>query len=254
MLKVERLQYAQLRDTWRTVDTFKHLIERTLDRSMDDFITFVDNLSLDAKLFRQNCSCPMSQTFRRAYVRAVFSMIDGVISTIKRDILVEYDITDDEFLSTRERHILEGKVKTPKKDGVVTERPFFAPLAEDVWVTIKFFAYFNLVEHYMDKETRGWKQFRQAIGIRHRIAHPKTVSALEITDQELAVVDAAQSWFIRNIALIYEKIGASLLAQAKALRKARPLCEDYKEPQLLHDSRRRNSRQLALFSPTGLLN
>jgi hypothetical protein len=212
------------------------------------FSKFVKALTTDTKFFRQNASYPLNDTMRRAYVRSVFSMIDGVISTIKKELLLEYDIGNDETLSTRELHILESRIRVQGKYGSVTERPFYAPLAEDVKVTFRFFAYFSLVEHYLDEESRGWKRFIKAIAIRNRITHPKTANALEISDEDLAIVDSARAWFVRNVALIYQKIGASFLAQAKALRRARPLNDDQKGHGYLINLGEQPSGQLDLFA------
>jgi len=184
------------------------------------FCKFVKGLKSDTDLFRQMSSYPINHTMRRAYVRAVFSLVDGIISIIKKELLTEYDIGNDNTVTKRELHILKSKIRVQNKVGIVTERRFFAPLAENVKVTITLFAYFSLVEHYLDEDSRGWKGFIEAINIRNRITHPKSAEALVISDQDLRIVDAAQAWFIRNIALIYQKIGAALLAQGKALSGA----------------------------------
>jgi len=215
------------------------------DQATAKFSRFVKPLSTDANLFRLNSYTPTNHTFRRAYVRSVFSLIDGIISTIKREMVEEYDITD-EAVSTRIRHILESKIKTTDGYGVLRERLFFAPIAEDVKVTIEFFAYFNLVEYYPDYEGRGWRCFLKARDIRHRITHPKSEDALEISDEELAIVDSARHWFIRTIMLIYEKIAMSLLAQREALMKAHPLNEN--DSRFLRNPRPPETNQLNLFA------
>ena len=172
----------------------------------EEFLKLVTALSVDTKIFHRTGSAPVNHAFRRAYVRSVFSFIDGIISTIKKELLVEYDIANDQTLITRARHVLESKVIFRDKHGVLKERPFYAPLAEDVKTTISYFAYFNLVDHYVDEESRAWKRFIKAIAIRNRITHPETANALEISDAELATVESAHAWFVNNIKLIYEKL------------------------------------------------
>ena len=59
------------------------------------------------------------------------------------------------------------------------------------------------VDYELDVGGRGWEAFQGAVRIRNRIMHPKHVSDLEITDEELGHVHRAAAWYKESTLLLY---------------------------------------------------
>ena len=57
---------------------------------------------------------------------------------------------------------------------------------------------------HVDFGDRSWAEFQQAIAIRNRITHPKSISNLEITDDDIAAVTRSLFWLLELIQQVME--------------------------------------------------
>ena len=72
----------------------------------------------------------------------------------------------------------------------------------------------------LDFGSKGWAEFQQAIAIRNRITHPKSIQDLEITDNDIALVTRSLFWLLEMIQHVMETTN---LRAATYLKSARNL-------------------------------
>jgi len=52
-------------------------------------------------------------------------------------------------------------------------------------------------KHYLGDN--GWNHFQTAVGVRHRITHPKTEANMIITDEDIQALQAGVRWYLTSI-------------------------------------------------------
>lgn len=142
-----------------------------------------------------------NQFTRRAYIRSLFSLIEGSIWVLKQTVL-HAPVSEGHVkkLSAAEYALLSDKTYDLKRNGQPKEQAKFLKLPENIKFT------FYVVERYfgvkIDLEVgkEHWNKFLEAQKIRNRIAHPKTSSEYEVSDSEIAACKEACSWFNKLVA------------------------------------------------------
>jgi hypothetical protein len=137
-----------------------------------------------------------NQFTRRAYIRNIFSLIEGSIWVLKQTVLfAPVQNGGEKKLTVAEYALLSDKTFDLKSNGQPKEQTKFLKLPDNVKFT------FTILEKYFNTEfnlgigTIEWENFLTAQSIRNRIAHPKTSSQFEVTDEEIAICKATCSWF-----------------------------------------------------------
>lgn len=197
----------------------KNVIDEEFEALDQEFYRLHSELLCDLRTFRRECSHPTSQTHRRAYIRALFSMIDALTHCLKRDSLY---LAEGEGLSLtdKERRVLKGEFLKRDQSGQVKTVDAFLSISQGIRVTFSFYAYMNYVDYTIDEESEGWESLIKAVKIRNRITHPKKHEDLEISDEELKRIDSAGNWFIHTMADVYRMSATSLFRYANALEAA----------------------------------
>jgi hypothetical protein len=62
----------------------------------------------------------------------------------------------------------------------------------------------------VDFSVGGWSDLHRAVEIRNRITHPKPDVDLQITDDDLGMVESAVSWLLRTMNDVMESINLTL--------------------------------------------
>ncbi|MDB4990491.1 MAG: hypothetical protein JWN04_5669 [Myxococcaceae bacterium] len=131
------------------------------------------------------------QRARRVYVRAVFAEIEATLDMYAQFLLLIHG----EDVPPAERMLLEEKEAAIDADGSVKIRRLKCGLNS----RLRFI--FKMVDNYngWDPEPKftdnRWEDLQASIKIRDRLTHPKLAQQLEVSDDELAAVSRAQSWF-----------------------------------------------------------
>ena len=151
-----------------------------------------------------------NQFTRRAYVRNIFSMIEGSIWVLKQVVLhAPVENGKIKRLSVAEYALLDDKTYELKSNGEPKELVKHLKLPENVRFTFNIlFKYFN-AEIDLGVGTLTWSNFLAAQSIRNRIAHPKTPEAFIISDDEIAICKETCSWFNECMALFFETLVAN---------------------------------------------
>lgn len=189
-------------------------------KSVDkDFYKLIEELSKDIKVLEHTIKEDDNQTWRRAYVRAVFSSIESIIFNMKRFIKV-IEKHDYLPLSETERKKLDEYYIEKSTNGKELIKVFRLSFLNNIIFTIELFAYANYVSMKVNKKSAGWKLLKESVKIRNRITHPKSSSDINLKKSELNKVYRAHKWFIDMTINLHFNSYKALMAQVNGLKKA----------------------------------
>jgi hypothetical protein len=133
------------------------------------------------------------KTYRRAYVRAVFALIEAFAEQHRR-LLVE--LADAVYVTLPERQLHElREIKIVLQDGVPQERRQYLRLYEKIKTV------YNAAGTGFGQALKitfgdeNWETFLATITIRDRLTHPKRYLDVFIHEADLQQVYAASEWF-----------------------------------------------------------
>lgn len=140
-------------------------------------------------------SNPDSQFWRRTVVRTFFAAVEGEIHQWKRQALL-LETVGIAQLDDGQRSILKEETYDLKENGSVKSRPLFTKTDQSLRFCINLINDAVNAGYELDLgEDNRWNSFKQAIGIRNRLMHPRSSDELEVTDDEVSVVRDAIAWF-----------------------------------------------------------
>lgn len=137
------------------------------------------------------------QTCERAYVRIVFSALDGVLNLLKSEMSSSKEF--DTIFSKKERARILDRKYDQKTDTVKSEQLFQSP-KDTIRETLKFYARYKKRNNYEFPNNSGWQDMITAIKIRNKITHPKKRKDLDISVSDLEKILRAKNW-LRDEAL-----------------------------------------------------
>lgn len=198
-----------------------------------------DTLEEDVDRYLNEVSKSDDQFWRRGFVRAVFAYIEGTIFTMKFEALVIHKIKQATFLPEKLNlskdysmediskafanawvemqkgagfspydllYLLEISVELDDKGQVRASPKAKITLEKNIVFAFRVFAQANDVNYRLDKSTIGWQEFKKAIKIRDRLMHPKRITDLTISPEELEQVMRTQMWFYTNKNQVFKLI------------------------------------------------
>lgn len=130
---------------------------------------------------------------RRGYVRAIFALVEATVEQHKQlllDLETRHAITLD---PTTQAALLE-QTYSVNDNGSVSPRVQFLQLRRKLRLVYRAAgeAFAELAVRYDDQ---GWQRFGEALSIRDRITHPKSISDCHVEGDELDTVDQGHEWF-----------------------------------------------------------
>lgn len=137
-----------------------------------------------------------NQFTRRAYIRSVFAMIEGIVWSLKQTVL-QAPVSNGKIkrLSAGEYELLSDKSYDLKSNGEIREQTKHLKLPDNVRFTFKVLAEYFGIGFDLGVDTPLWGKFLAAQEIRNRITHPRTSVEFTVTDHEIEVCEQACSWF-----------------------------------------------------------
>jgi hypothetical protein len=154
------------------------------------FSTLINDVQEANSLIQTN-DIPSS---RRALVRAAFAQIEGWTFNTKRIALQLNGMFSDE-LSEAEKFLLKDQSFELDDKGDLRQMKAKLRLSQNVRFAFRA-VYHTLAQgDSLKVDGSGWESFRKSIKVRDRLTHPKEVSELEVTDEELKSVQIALIWF-----------------------------------------------------------
>lgn len=196
------------------------MVRKTQSKWPDDFLKMASALHKDSRLIWRASLQDKSDNWRRAYIRAVFSEIDALISGLK-DGIRETQKVDDLPLSDDDQKKLDEFFVRQSENGKPIKKVFYPPFPENVAFTLDLYAYSNYVFSRIDKQSEEWQCLLKSSKIRNRITHPKTPSDLILTPDDIRMVHQTELWFQKAVISLLEASVKALRGQLKGLRKAK---------------------------------
>jgi hypothetical protein len=133
---------------------------------------------------------------RRTYIRTVFASVETKLYRLRQELL---DLLVDKLRATGAvnfYHMALLLEESPRlqNTGKVEEQVQRLPLAPLAAFTFRTCAETIGLSHDFFGDD-GWRCFQQAVKIRHRLSHPKRAEDLDISDEEMKVIDRGGKWF-----------------------------------------------------------
>jgi hypothetical protein len=183
---------------------------RDIAESDLDFLT--DLLDADMKKLPGESDHKV-QAIRRLYVRIVVSAVESAISTFRQEALeVPSMFTEEELL------LLKGILYELADNGKVIEKQAHAQFFSSFRFAFQMLAKARGLCAQPDYSLAGWQALQHTVRLRNRLTHPKSVLEMQVSDNDMTQVDAAEVWFrLANNALM-EEYSAQLERKITALR------------------------------------
>ncbi|MDH1105147.1 hypothetical protein N5C55_04440 [Pseudomonas otitidis] len=172
-----------------------------------ELIALYLGLKSDADTSREKLSPIMTGFWDRTYVRAVFSMFEGVAFATRQYILAQaaagrYEIT------VQERNLLSELTFSLDSKGVIQEKESFLQFLPGFRLTIKILGRCLDMAEYVTSAFghNGFESFREGVRIRNQVTHPKSPAQIMLSQNDIDTVKLAECWFN---SLLTELLGAA---------------------------------------------
>lgn len=146
---------------------------------------------------------------RRAYVRAVFAAIEGACEYFRRQAFVIECNKVPKHVHLGKLCVLAGETYYVTDDGDLRMQKLRIPFLNHVLLSLKSYAEGQGVTYRTQKGDQ-WHRIKNSVAVRDRITHPKKLSALAITKQEVADTAFSLHWFLNEVAAILRAKGYEL--------------------------------------------
>jgi hypothetical protein len=167
---------------------------RELDQDIERVVGAVQVLAGDVQAAAKLSKTKDTQFARRAYVRAAFALVEGNLN-LMAEVILNAMSRGEIALKQEELEVLRQK----RVSGDNVEKPKFVSLPDRTTRVLEIFPRLFDKRFRPDKGSQGWRDFKDAIGIRNRITHPKDASSLHIPNAELDNVERAREWFAATV-------------------------------------------------------
>lgn len=142
----------------------------------------------------------LGQALRRASYHSVFSWIDGVVYQIKQIAFhTQGGYFNTKFSRGEVAFLLDEQYSIKPNGNVKSNNHRKIPTRENVRFSFLMFAKGFGFQGGIEVDGSGWEDFCKSLTIRNRITHPKKHSSLTVDNHEMATIQAAASWFNKQI-------------------------------------------------------
>lgn len=159
----------------------------------------LETLGKDCKEHWDAVQKDASQVHRRAYVRAVFAFIEGLIHCQKMFAsnlgILFGAVTLYELVALEDANLeIDGK-------GNVTMRPAFPKFLNNLQFAFKVYSKSIGSDFQLSLGGVGWESLKKAVKIRDRLMHPKEPIELVVSSGEVRTTRNAFDWFFFSYSL-----------------------------------------------------
>jgi hypothetical protein len=133
----------------------------------------------------------------RTYVRCFIATVEGMTHQMRQILLYEHNKNTFHLAPEEVMLLSEERYNLDENGSTVTKKQQFLPFLAGIKLTFNIWS--RWCGHATTWETmrgrdNGWNDFQQAIKIRDRLTHPKSVMDLGISAEEERQVFSAQDW------------------------------------------------------------
>ena len=136
----------------------------------------------------------------RQLIRAFFSEVDGTVYSARQVILWAHE-RDEIELSIPETALLrEETYRFDQKSKTAQARPAFNSTLDSFLLTFTILPRLFKAASTLDLSQYGWQAFRELLGIRHAVTHPKKLVYL-VADANIItkILPAARVWYYTSL-------------------------------------------------------
>lgn len=146
----------------------------------------------------QDVADKVFQFWGRTEVRMVFAQLEGLTHSLKQAALDVSQITGV-ALTPEEVLLLQEKEYDLRQNGAINEKSARLRTLPNFLFAFKTFAKVCGVNHQLNLGGREYQQLQNALDVRDRLTHPRSVTSLEVTHEELGAMFAALTWVYSNL-------------------------------------------------------
>jgi hypothetical protein len=161
--------------------------------------SLISLLGADADEARRLLKDTDSPYSRRTFVRAVAASVEGIIHEFRRHTLVEAERRPSLF-SAGELACLREESYSIDDQGHARASARYVPVPASVQFTLRMFMRGTKCGPTLKLDHQGWEAFRRMIKLRNRLMHPRGPEDLEVSDDDLTIVETGYRWFMATIA------------------------------------------------------
>jgi hypothetical protein len=160
----------------------------------DEFKNMFELASEDVEFFRNKLLSEDNQLWRRAYIRTTFAEIEAMVFRMKQVALKSCDMFGIK-LSEAEINLIQEQSFDLRENGEIKTQAKFLRLQSNLRFAFKVFSRVLHFKYSLEVSSDGWTFFDEALRIRNRLTHPKSLSDFHISDQDEIIVIKASDWF-----------------------------------------------------------
>ncbi len=182
------------------------------DTLIDMMMTLMDDVcrSYDDLEAVERSGTKEDQHFRRrAYARAVFAAIEGSCECFRRQAFVAECNKVPKHVALGKLSVLAGETYYVTDKGKIRAQKLRLPFLNHVLLSLTSYAEAQGVT-YRTQKGNQWHRIKKSLAVRDRITHPKKLSQLAITEEEVADIEFSLKWFLNEIACVLREKGSDL--------------------------------------------
>lgn len=159
-----------------------------------------------------------SATQRRQYIRAMFAYIEGAVWLFKQEALEQQHKDDASIVFTAsELSILAEVAPSIDGRGVIQELPANLRFVPNLLFAFGCHARAFDYEPVLRVSDHEWGYLKSSVTVRNRLMHPKQLSSMDISDDEIRTARAALKWF--GLTCSAATLGVSMWYAKRAIQK-----------------------------------
>lgn len=174
-----------------------------MNSSFREYTEMLRTLSPDLEHCLDHFGEEDNQFWRRTYIRALFALAECSVFRMKQVALdihnLEGDVFDEAELAFLKEEDGSEYSLNQKGEARKLEKKRFIPFENNVKFAFKMFARAFNSNYSLSLGDGGWDALRDALKIRHRLTHPKFISQLDISDQELQGIIKGGFWLQKAV-------------------------------------------------------
>lgn len=157
----------------------------------------------------------LSVVQRRILVRSIAAFIEALTFSMKA---LALESNNADALSGEERMVALERVPELTDAGTVESRPAKLRTLSNIRYGFNLLAKVDRAEFQLDVSGEGWSHLRATLAVRDRVAHPKTLEDLNVSDHEARRALCAFIWFEGQLVVLILKVLASTRRSCEDMR------------------------------------
>ena len=155
----------------------------------------------ELEIIRNNIeNTPNDQSLRRIFIRSLISGLEAFCFRLKQD------ATCFNRFSNSEMQFIDEVAYRLQDNGSIQERNLRLPPDTNLNFSFEIISQTLNIDFRPDNSDVGWNNVLHSIILRNRITHPKGISDLEVTDNEITRALNAARWYVSTIQRVYKAI------------------------------------------------